>query len=603
MLQSIKKSSLLSVTLFIGLFFSIFLFIWLWYNPSLVYSIPKTYLLQELKIPNSHLLAAPPVTPLQLINPLAGAIHHLFYYSVLASIIITLFIALFFLLSRAFIRAFKTDRIFNILSFLPVLIIFYNIKKYEFSFWDWLPILLALLLFYIYRIFHYNRKFVKIALYLAFSTFIFFFDLNIYILFLLFCSCLEIFNSKKYYLPLVYLSISALIPLIYSQIFNHIGLLNLYKRFFDFTFIYNSSTLWVYLFFILTALFLGIVSNKPNLEKLKLYKILLKLDGIHLGAKFLIIITISGLTIFFTNDDNLRNNLLLRYYDTTDQWDKTLDLAKELPKNPNDLVQTHLIFRALLHKGLVLNNMLSYNCTRRGALFELPPNSTDNQLIDYWTWSSKTLFETGEINKVDNNMHEALTQLYYYPEGLKLMAKVNIIKGYPEMARVYLNILKEDFIYKNWAQGYLDRLDKDSDLKDDYELNTIRALIPNLKADSLSTSQDTLKLTYNKLTFEHSIAIKLLSKNLKSIAQNLGDFRTFSYAELPTTVEEALYVYYRISKEPFDKWGYSLSRTTIEKYKGFENIFQRAGGTLESARPYLKEAYGDTYFYYYLYAK
>jgi hypothetical protein len=77
---------------------------------------------------------------------------------------------------------------------------------------------------------------------------------------------------------------------------------------------------------------------------------------------------------------------------------------------------------------------------------------------------------------------------------MRLLAVVNIVKGEPETARVFLQVLSKDLIYGRWARQTARRLRADPTLAGDPEIDRVRSVM--LKEDLCDPRKE---ITFGKL--------------------------------------------------------------------------------------------------------
>ena len=67
--------------------------------------------------------------------------------------------------------------------------------------------------------------------------------------------------------------------------------------------------------------------------------------------------------------------------------------------------------------------------------------------------------ELGLVNEAEHQAHEALEVLGPLPVVLRRLAEINCLKGRPEVARVFLNALARDVIWRPYALRAVAELD------------------------------------------------------------------------------------------------------------------------------------------------
>jgi hypothetical protein len=203
---------------------------------------------------------------------------------------------------------------------------------------------------------------------------------------------------------------------------------------------------------------------------------------------------------------------------------------------------------------------------------------------------------------------------------------VKLIKGQSAIARVLLNVLRDDLIWRRWAEEHLQRLAADPRLADDDEVQRIRGLMVGKDDTPLFSAFrpdggvffsnniclfDLLKQNgQNRMAFEYLMAINLCDKNLDAVAQAFSFLNDLSYAETPPLYEEAVLVYARKHPEQVRVVGSGvffrgrrISEATLRKYRRMQEIAAQCGGVDEKMEPTVVRELGDSYFCYYYFCK
>lgn len=106
------------------------------------------------------------------------------------------------------------------------------------------------------------------------------------------------------------------------------------------------------------------------------------------------------------------------------------------------------------------------------------------------------------------------------------------------------------------------------------------------------------------MAFEYLMAYYLLDGDLKEIWNNVSDFDTLGYAQIPLHVQEALIFYAALTpKFDLNQLKGRVSTITFKNFLEFRQIFLKYQGNKKVAGPYLQERFGDTYWYYYMFVK
>ena len=124
---------------------------------------------------------------------------------------------------------------------------------------------------------------------------------------------------------------------------------------------------------------------------------------------------------------------------------------------------------------------------------------------------------------------------------------MNVLKGEPKAARIFLNILAKTPFHRAWAEERKRELEADSRLAQDPELQQVRSLL--LTEDhpfGVTTEPILLQCLHqnrtNRMAFEYLMAHYLLTRQLDNFLHYLPAAKAFNYPEIPAHYEEALLV-------------------------------------------------------------
>ena len=283
------------------------------------------------------------------------------------------------------------------------------------------------------------------------------------------------------------------------------------------------------------------------------------------------------------------------------KWDGVLAEARLLPVyDPSTIMH---INRALCETDRLPYEMFAYP-QKPDYAFWLSANYSG----DGWSMvPCEALFEMGQINRAERMAGEALEMDGYLPDVLKRLADVNVLKGEPQAARIFLNILAKIPFQRSWARQRLRALDAAPRLPDDPEIQRVRAL--QVAGDyPFETTTEKILLQClrqnqtNRAAFEYLMAYYLLTMNLDSFVNYFRGARNFNYSELPTHYEEALVLAQKLKGAPLaipDSNGKQPRAETIQRFERFNEQVALRGNDLQRAKIELVAEFGSTYWYYY----
>ena len=229
-----------------------------------------------------------------------------------------------------------------------------------------------------------------------------------------------------------------------------------------------------------------------------------------------------------------------------------------------------------------------------------------NQLISYF--HNLALYHTGKLpyQLFDYPQKLGVKALYFpwnsdsreseYGPHLLNLARYNIVNKRPEVARRFINLLKQSLFYRKDAEELEKQLHAGSvpglrmALENNKEHPARFANVINIGPElQYLCEQDTT----NRMAFEYLMSDLLLSNNVVRFVDNLKFIRHFKYPEMPPAYQEALYIYkLGVDGETFSKSGFNVSENTEKRFQRYYNLYKNR----QMQR--LKAEFGNTYWYY-----
>ncbi|MBN1518109.1 hypothetical protein JXA32_16225 [Candidatus Sumerlaeota bacterium] len=336
-------------------------------------------------------------------------------------------------------------------------------------------------------------------------------------------------------------------------------------------------------------------------------------------ASTLLILAAAAAAGFYTLDRNKKLLLEINYCTDHQMWEDVLKKARELPRPvfKNSLEANHNVNLAMYHTGRLPYEMLFFpQSVKNWTLINYLrlPNQMINKPCDVY-------LELGRVNEAEHILIEFMEK---WPTGgaYKRMAFVKMIKGQPSAAKTYLNVLRDDLVWRSWAQAYLERLAKDPDLSDDEEIQQIRRLMitkDDLHQTGKYSSDDRFGINFsaillsqlrqndhNKMAYEYLMAQCLIAGNVDGVVELFFVLDNFSYPGIPTLYEEAAIIY--ASKHPEELVnnqsgvffrGRKISETTFNKYLRYEAFLKKQSTPSKEVGAAMARQLEGSYFPYY----
>jgi hypothetical protein len=263
------------------------------------------------------------------------------------------------------------------------------------------------------------------------------------------------------------------------------------------------------------------------------------------------------------------------------------------------------INRALFHSGRLPYDQFS---TLQKQGIDLLPAITE--IFNWGMCLSDTLWELGQVNYAEHWTHEVLEVKGDQPAILQRLALINIIKGRPQAARTFLNLLAQHPLHRRWAKERLRQLDTDPAGLSDPELAGVRPVMvrTDFPGSYIGTENLLLQLLHtnqrNRMAFEYLMAHYLLTRQLEKMIRNLGRLDDFDYLGIPRHYEEAVLMYQRLNAgRSVDLRERHISAQTVARFQDFDALYVRYMDDRVMVRQVLARSFGDTYWYYYLFGE
>jgi hypothetical protein len=299
--------------------------------------------------------------------------------------------------------------------------------------------------------------------------------------------------------------------------------------------------------------------------------------------------------------------VLSNYYSRQKSWDKILDLGRHLPKGISNPFVGHDIIRALYHTGRLPYDMFQYPLIPEAILL-----THEKEESDLTEWKLSDIFlELGNVNMAQKLASEILTTKGYFGAAIEELGWISIIKGHPDTARVYLNALRKEPVYRGRAESLLHGLDHGFTPEQASYIERIRSCMFDETAGVTGSEpvDETLaallkRNPHNKMAFEYLMACYLVTKRVDKIAENVGRLHDLGYPKIPTLYEEAILIHYGSTGQQVDLAKLNISRETLQRYEAFVQIASAMQTQdRQAVLNRLIRDFGTSYFFYYMFGR
>ena len=314
-------------------------------------------------------------------------------------------------------------------------------------------------------------------------------------------------------------------------------------------------------------------------------------------------IVLLAVGMYFGYDKTHRQIVQMNCLARQGRWPEVLELGNRFPKNIYNINCNHDINRALYHTGRLLYDMLCY--PQNPHAFLLTHENEESSMTQLKMCD--TFIELGNVDYAEKLASEFLVDKGSTGIILEKVAWINIIKEQESTARIYLNALKKDLIYRDRANSMLDSLDSGFMPEKAAYIHRINSYIrsngnPRLNRESIEQMLTGL-LEHNpgnKMAFEYLMACYLLAGQLDRIQENIGRLNQLGYHDVPTLYEEAMLIYYGSRRQKLDLNKLKIKRQTMERYKRFIQLCNSTQTqNRQDAHQRLMAEFGTSYLFYY----
>ncbi|MBI2948856.1 MAG: hypothetical protein HYY23_14545 [Verrucomicrobia bacterium] len=316
-------------------------------------------------------------------------------------------------------------------------------------------------------------------------------------------------------------------------------------------------------------------------------------------ALFLLMLGLALLTF----DRNRKARMEVDQLAERGRWNEVLATAAKL--HETSLFSALQVDRALFHSGRMGDELFAF---RRFKGLDLLPGLDKG--LEHCRALSATLLDLGHVNLAEHFAHEALELEGERPVLLWLLARINVLKDRPDAARVFLNLLQKIPFQREAAGRWLCALEADPQLRQQQDLAQVRSRMVAVDEPEGGLLTETLLEQLlqanrrNRMAFEYLMAHCLLTFQLDKLVQNLGRLDDFDCPTIPTHYEEAILLRQRFKGEiQIDLRSRKISSKSVEKFARFQAQMDRFQNRREEARTALVGEFGDTYWYYFLFAR
>lgn len=597
-----NKSDLYKVTLIIAFFLAAFLYFRFCVEPVLSYQSQQPVFFSGPPFFSGFLNY-----PGGLADYTGAFLTQFFYYSWAGALIITLMGALLYIETVLLLSLIRKSEGFQIISFIPTLMLFAMHHKYHHFTSISLGILLTLawLIFYL-KARHLNSSIRLLSVTLLALT-LYIISCGFVLIFLGMVALIEFILYRRMLPGILSIGLAFIIPWLASRYCFIIDPVNAFFYLLPFSEKYKLAAapfllIGFYPLMLISAS--GWCKGKAGTfgETISRFISALCRKGciVQPGNNVLPVLFLIGLTVltgFLSIDRDQARHLKICYFARRHRWHDILKIADK--HQPNHILTQYHTNRALYHTGRLSQDlfMVQQNWGVKGLIL---PIAYDKAPLD----KSDIHFELGNINEAQRWAYEALTIIGETPSTLQRLALISILKADYEAAQKYLNLLKKTPLFKKWAKQHERFLHDTSLIAKDPEFRpTLRKMNHGdflVRADQPLADLNSLldNNPVNKMAFEYLMAGYLLTGQISEMQKQLELLKPLNYHSVPRLYEEALFIF-MFKNRPQELKNTGLFRkSTFERFRNFQRAFRRTRDGKASALEALKSGFGESYWYY-----
>ncbi|MCQ2203644.1 MAG: DUF6057 family protein [Bacteroidales bacterium] len=315
-----------------------------------------------------------------------------------------------------------------------------------------------------------------------------------------------------------------------------------------------------------------------------------------------VIIAIAGIAGVEASYDKAKYSTIeYDYLVRSERWDAIIEKAKkDRPQNDMDRVCINL---ALEMRGELLERMFEFN--QNGAKGLLAPAKRD-QLTCLST--AEVFYRLGMVNEAQKyffDIQESIINCRKSSRCTKRIIETMIVNGRYEVARKYIDRLKNTMFYAGWAKNAEKYLYNEEAVNTHPIWGRMRQL--RYKNDFLGNYYEMDKMlgmlyltnTTNRMAFEYFVAQNLLLRNMKGVYSAIPWFIEQKYAQTPRHIEEAISMIWSQGHSSFDGMPIEVSQQTKNDLMRFAKIYS----TNPKDRQLEQDNWKKTYWHYCLIEK
>ena len=308
---------------------------------------------------------------------------------------------------------------------------------------------------------------------------------------------------------------------------------------------------------------------------------------------------------FWYYDKNFRIEIEQNKAMWDEDWERVARLAKQT-ENPTRLIVINKNI-ALLHLGRAGEEMFHYS---DGSA--LPVSSVKVRLTQ--NGGKMAYYQYGIFNFCYRWCVEDAVEHGWKIDFLKHSVRSLIASGQYKTARHYIEILKRTLFHASWAENY-EKIIENPKIIDKYPdiafprllfsyKNTLAVDDSHIEAYILTQLTSGRYVNPSPVCTEASLMHALIRKDTQTFWNTVVNYLSTHKNQLriPTHYQEALLLYANIDRRA-DISKFKFDKAIQQRFQEFIKLTKQHKGRSKDLAPYFKDAFGNTYWYYYFFIR
>ena len=318
----------------------------------------------------------------------------------------------------------------------------------------------------------------------------------------------------------------------------------------------------------------------------------------------MLVALIAGVWHFWYKDDNFRHELRMQRCIEQADWNGVLEEGKKQEGEPTRaIVMMHNL--ALSRLGLQCEEMYKFQKGSKKPDTPLP-------VYMYNTAGRLIYYHYGVMNECHRMCMEEGVEYGWNVELLQYMARTAIFCKETQVARKYLNLLRQTQYHGDWADHMESLIDNPDLLNSDMETGPITHMLcyPDIQSQGDSYVEKNLMTMLSQTDSndpyfqEQAVLGAMWTRNTSDFWARFEQYLNLHFNRpVPRIFQEAAYLFGNMEQLSFTE-ELPIDRQVKENFQGFMQLMQQCQGKPNGQmKKYLYQRYGTTYYFEYFFLR